>query len=111
MQIYVEQVAGVAVMSLAGSYDHRAQHELRQQMIGMIPDAPAPRVLVDLSELQTVDAAGLALVVGLGRELSARGGQLKLCAASSEVDEFLRISRIDRAYATYANRAAALASY
>lgn len=111
MQIYVEQIAGVAVLSLTGNYDHRAQHELRQQMIGMIPDSPSPRVLVDLSDLQTVDSASLALLISLGRELSSRGGHLKLCAPKNSVEEFLRISRIDRAYPTYEDRNRALASF
>lgn len=111
MQIHAERIAGVAVVSLCGTIDVRAPHELRERVLAAIPEQEPPQVLLDLGELEGVDSAALALIVGVGRALAGRGGSLKLCAPHAGVDAFLRLSRVDRAYETFANRDAALASF
>ncbi|MBL8899411.1 MAG: STAS domain-containing protein [Planctomycetes bacterium] len=111
MQIHAERVAGVAVVSLCGTIDLRAPHELRERVLAAVQAEEPPRLLLDLAELEGLDSAVLALVVAVGRTLAGRGGQLKLCAPHAGVEAFLRLSRVDRAYETFAERDAALASF
>lgn len=111
MQIHAQDIEGVSVLRLEGSIEPRAQQELRERLLASLPPEGAPRVVVDLEELEAVDAAGLALLIGFGRTVEGRGGRLALCAPNPGVDLFLRISRVDRAFATFVDRSAALASF
>jgi anti-anti-sigma factor len=111
MQIHAERIAGVAVVSLCGTIDARAPQELRERVLAALAGHEPPRVLLDLGELEGVDSSALALIVGVGRALADRGGLLKLCAPHAGVDGFLRLSRVDRAYETFADRDSALSSF
>ncbi|MBK9384505.1 MAG: STAS domain-containing protein [Planctomycetes bacterium] len=111
MQIHAERIDGIAVVSLCGTLDARAPHELRERVLAAIAEHEPPRVVLDLGELEGVDSAALGLIVGVGRALAERGGSLKLCAPHAGVDAFLRLSRVDRAYETFADRDTALSSF
>jgi anti-anti-sigma factor len=57
---------------------------------------PGVRVVIDLSRVDFIDAAGLSAVVGSVRRVRAVGGRAKICGASGQVHRSLELAGVYR---------------
>jgi anti-sigma B factor antagonist len=97
MQIHIEKVGEVAVVTLEAEYlDASVAEEFKRDM-GPLLEAN-PKVVFDMEPLQFVDSAGLGAILSCLRRLSAAGGDLKLCALSKPVRAVFEISRMHRIF-------------
>ena len=55
-----------------------------------------PGVVFDMTQLEFVDSSGLGAILSCVRQLSARGGELKLCGLSKGVRALLELVRMHR---------------
>jgi anti-sigma B factor antagonist len=86
-------VTFVAVLS--GVLDVTRSPDLREQLLRLVGPA-ASRLVLDLSQVTSVDVAGLAVLVGTGRRARLFGGSLRLAAVTAEVAAFVRAAGLDR---------------
>ena len=69
---------------------------VRKSLVGMIAQPRFRRLVLDLSDIDVLPSMAIALIVSLAARCRARGGELRLCSLSMEVDRVISRLRIDR---------------
>ncbi|WP_433334391.1 STAS domain-containing protein [Spirillospora sp. CA-294931] len=98
---------GRTVLALHGEMDVATAPDLREQLRRTLNPGIALLVL-DLSDVQFCDAAGLAVLVGTQRRASGLGITLRLAAPGRQVTKVLGLTGLDRCFAVHATVADAL---
>ncbi len=65
-------------------------------------------LVLDLSRLRFVDSSGLGAILSCLRQLSAKGGDLKLCGMTKQVRAVFELVRMHRIFDIYATQQEAL---
>jgi anti-sigma B factor antagonist len=95
------------VLALKGRLDALTALELKEEMAERV-DAGQVELVVDLSGVPFIDSSGLAALVSGLKAARQAGGSLKLAGLNEQALTVLRLTRLDRVFALYADRAAAL---
>jgi len=96
LTIDVERTGDVAVVRCAGRIVRgREVHTLRNAVIG---EKDSRIVVLDLTDVESVDAGGLNTLVSLHAWAVSRGVQLKLVNPSHFVHEMLTRTKLDRVF-------------
>lgn len=109
--IAVRRRPGHVLVTVSGEIDIATVAQLRDRLAG--PASGGRRVIVDLSRVSFIDAAGVGVLAGAAALATARGGSLRLAAASRQVRRVLTLTGLDRSIplaATVAEARSALRS-
>ncbi len=68
-------------------------------------------LILDLSRLRFIDSSGLGAILSCLRQLSAKGGDLKLCGMTKQVRAVFELVRMHRIFDIYATREGALQAF
>ncbi|GGQ13441.1 anti-anti-sigma factor [Actinomadura coerulea] len=86
---------GHTIIALHGDLDSAAAPALREHLIGVL--RPSGRLLIlDLGEVSSCDAAGLAVLVGLQHRAAGLGIIVRLGAANRQLTDLLHLTGLDR---------------
>lgn len=96
MRLEASQIDGLPVLTLWGEVDDLASAELKELALGLVRSGPESLVL-DMTGVDRVYAAGLAVLLHLQREALIRGTRLICCGVRPYIRELLRITMLDRA--------------
>jgi anti-sigma B factor antagonist len=109
LQIVQEQAKpGAAVIALTGKVMLGANTGAIEELIAALLAQGVRKIVVDLGGVTHIDSTGIGvLIASLGRVTQA-GGTLAMAGASGVVREGFRVTRLDRVFRFYADRAAAL---
>ena len=66
-------------------------------------------LVVDLSNVSFIDSSGIGALVGVLKKLGNRG-EVFVCGVGSEVQRMFQITRMNRVFTAYPDRAAAVAA-
>lgn len=69
--------------------------------------AGTSRLVIDLGKVEFIDSSGIGALVGLLKRIGNRG-EIVVCGLSDTVRQMFKITRMDRVFASYDDRAAAL---
>ena len=69
------------------------------------------RLVIDLSPLRFVDSSGLGAMLSCLRQLSAKGGDLKLCGMSKQVRSAFELVRMHRIFDIFGTREEAVRAF
>ncbi len=69
------------------------------------------RVVMDFSHLRFIDSSGLGAVLSCLRQLSAKGGDLKLCGMSKQVRSTFELVRMHRVFDIFPTREEAVRAF
>ncbi len=84
------------VIEAAGEVDLTTAPQLREELLAAVGDADKPGVIVDLSQVDFIDSAGLALLVEARKRLSPDGRTLSiLLAPGRQPERVLKLGRFD----------------
>ncbi|WP_131739677.1 STAS domain-containing protein [Actinomadura roseirufa] len=86
---------GHTIVALSGALDGAAAPALREHLIGALRHS-GRLLILDLGEVISADAAGLAVLVGTRRRAAGLGIALRLAAPGPQVDALLRATGLDR---------------
>jgi anti-sigma B factor antagonist len=89
--------SGRTVIQLNGGLDLAAAPELREQLIDVLHRG-TELLILDLSHVQSCDAAGLAVLIGTQRRAKLLGTKMRLLAPSIPVTQVLRSTGLDRSF-------------
>ncbi|WP_317443858.1 STAS domain-containing protein [Streptomyces collinus] len=84
---------GIHVLTVIGEIDHETGDTFRQALD--VPDAPRPRVVVDLGLVTFMDSSGINVLLTAHRALSDAGGWLRLARPDQSVRRVLHLVGID----------------
>jgi anti-anti-sigma factor len=68
----------------------------------------ADEIVVDLGDAEMMPASALAGLARVGKEVRARGGRLAVVCPRPTLERLLRLTLLDRVFAVYGSRDAAL---
>ncbi len=110
MNVTIEQIAGVTVVLLPG-------RDLDAGNAGEFKSAIAPvlkahsKMVFDLSQLRFIDSSGLGAFLSCLRQLSTKGGELKLCGLSNQVYQTFELVRMHRIFDIYSTKSEAVQAF
>ena len=96
------------IVRLRGALDIDAAPALREHLIGVLHRG-AGLLVLDLSQVLSCDASGLAVLIGTQRRAGALGVMVRLAAPSLPVTKILRSTGLDRSFTIYPDLSDALA--
>jgi anti-anti-sigma factor len=85
---------GYLVAALSGRLDSARAPAVREQLLRLLRPA-ASRLVLDLTLVSDIDAAGLAVLVGTERRARLLGGSLRLAAARPAVSMAVHAAGLD----------------
>jgi anti-anti-sigma factor len=91
MEVTTRIVGDVTVVVIVGSLDSNTAPQA-QRALDAVGTSPARKVAVDFSALDYVSSAGLRLLLGLSKQVSAKGGTLRTFGLNQSVREVFEIS-------------------
>ncbi|TYK51069.1 STAS domain-containing protein [Actinomadura decatromicini] len=86
---------GHTIIALSGTVDGAAAPALRAHLLGALRRS-GRLLILDLGEVASADAAGLAVLVGIRRRAAGLGIAVLLAAPGPQVAELLRVTGLDR---------------
>jgi anti-anti-sigma factor len=107
MQVSVESVGAVRVVSLVGRADSVTAPALGRQLTDLVWQAPTGLVL-DLSAVTYISSAGLSTLVTVLKVAEARGGSLVLCGLTVGVRQVFSLAGLLTRFVTADGRADAV---
>jgi len=69
------------------------------------------RLVIDMSSVQFVDSSGLGVILSCLRQVTERGGDLKVCGLSKGVRALFELVRMHKVVEIYNTREEALAAF
>jgi anti-sigma B factor antagonist len=110
MQIPVDKLGDVAVaMITVDELDASNTGELKRDMAPIL-DANT-KMVVDLSRLRFIDSSGMGAMLSCLRQVSSRGGDLKLCGMSKQVRSAFELVRMHRIFDVFGTRDEAVRAF
>jgi anti-sigma B factor antagonist len=97
-----------AVVSVAGEIDASTEQGLRDGLAAVLSEGVV-RVVVDLDGVGFMASAGIGILMGVRRLLSAGGGELVLASAHGDVAQVLDMTGVTNVIPVTANVADAVA--
>jgi anti-anti-sigma factor len=91
----VHRRPGHTIVALTGTLDDAAAPALREHLIGKLRHS-GRLLILDLREVASADAAGLAVLIGIQSRAARLGITLRLAAPGPQVAELLRATEFDR---------------
>lgn len=100
MEVLVERKENLAVVKVNGrALDAGNAPAFKEQMSSAI-EANA-RVVLDVSSLEFLDSSGLGVILSCLRQLTAKGGDMKLCGMTKPVRALFELVRMHRIIEVY----------
>ena len=94
----VRREGSTAIVSVAGELDLATAEGLRSRLSTVVAAKPPPeRLVLDLAELEFVDASGISALLHAQRALAARGGVTELRSPSRLVRRVVRVLQLEKA--------------
>src|SRR5882762_559974 len=96
------------LLSLKGEIDLHVSPSVTASLDGIIDKKPE-RLVVDLSDVTSIDSAGLAALIQAMQKVEAYGGKFLLAGLQETVRSIFEISRLDQVFQIFPDADAALA--
>ena len=110
MEVAVERVGDVAVAAVpVEELDASNVTEFKRDMAPILQ--AQTELILDLSRLRFVDSSGMGAILSCLRQLSAKGGDLKLCGMSRQVQTVFELVRMHRIFDIYATQEEAVRAF
>jgi anti-sigma B factor antagonist len=110
MDMTVEQIGDVAVVQVPGKDLDAANTGEFKATIAPLLKAHR-KIVLDLSQLRFVDSSGLGAFLSCLRQLSTKGGELKLCGLSNQVYQTFELVRMHRIFDIYSTKSEAVEAF
>jgi len=110
MEVAVEKVKDVAVVLVpVDELDASNVAEFKRDIASVLQ--AYSEVVLDLSRLRFVDSSGMGSILSCLRQLSAKGGDLKLCGMTRQVRAVFELVRMHRIFDIRATQEEAIGAF
>jgi len=106
----IEQNDGCAVVVFTGRITLGSSLSLVDSQVRSLISNGARKVLFDLSEVESVDSAGLGMLIYAYGSLASKGGTLRLCGVAPRVQSLLELTKMHTLLSIDATREESLAA-
>ena len=95
-------VAGALVVPMPRELDHHSSEEIHDNLELMLAGRGVRRVVLDFSETEFMDSAGIGMILGKYKRVKAFGGQVAVCGVSDRIMRIMAMSGICKIIPVYA---------
>lgn len=109
METRVEHTDQTSILTLSGRFDAHTAPQVREVLLQLLNEGHH-RILVDMATVNFVDSTGLSTLVSGMKRCRQAGGDLALAQLQQPVRIIFELTRLDKAFEIYPDRATAQAS-
>lgn len=111
MKTSSRNVNGVEIIKLEGKITIGAgDSQLRDVITNAVKDGKH-NILLDMSQVSTIDSSGIGELVGAYTTVTNRGGKLKLLHLPSKVSDLLQVTQLITVFEVYEDESQAVGSF
>jgi anti-sigma B factor antagonist len=111
MKASSRSVQDVEIISLQGKITIGSGDTQLREVINNAVNAGKTKVLLDLSQVTTIDSSGIGELVGSYTTVTNRGGKLKLLHLPAKLNELLHVTQLITVFEVYEDENEAIASF
>lgn len=111
MKATTRNVDGVEIISLQGKITIGSGDTQLREVIANAVSSGKTNVLLDLSQVTTIDSSGIGELVGSYTTVTNRGGKLKLLHLPAKLNELLHVTQLITVFEVYEDEKEAVASF
>jgi anti-anti-sigma factor len=100
----------VVIMQMPEQFNFDGAQTFRQELEPLL-ECHRPRIVIDCSQVQSIDGAGVEMMLRCLEEAMKRDGDVKLAALSSEAEVILELMRVARVFETFSTTDEAVRSF
>jgi anti-sigma B factor antagonist len=104
-------VGAVEIISLQGKITIGSGDTQLREVINNAVSGGKTNILLDLSQVTTIDSSGIGELVGSYTTVTNRGGKLKLLHLPAKLNELLHVTQLITVFEVYDNEQEAVASF
>jgi anti-sigma B factor antagonist len=104
-------VDGVEIISLQGKITIGAGDSQLREVITNAVNNGKNKILLDMSQVTTIDSSGIGELVGSYTTVTNRGGKLKLLHLPAKLNELLHVTQLITVFEVHENEQEALSSF
>ena len=104
-----ETTPTTGILALEGEIDLHRSEEIKETLRPLI-DQKTQRILIDLSGVNYIDSAGLAVFIETLQRVKSYGGRFAVFGLRESVRSIFEIARLDQVFQIFPDEAAAQAS-
>ncbi len=105
-----ERIGDATVVSIRTELDANTAQRAKEALDRLIAGGET-RLLVDLSNLDYIDSAGLSVLVSILKGARARGGDVRLFGVNDSIKMIFDLTRLSRVFRIFPDREEALSSF
>jgi anti-sigma B factor antagonist len=105
------QVGPVTIVDLRGNIGLGATRLMLRRTIHDLIESGRTKILLNLSQVDSVDSAGVGELVGAYVPVKTKGGELKILNPTKNVHRMMQITQLDRVFEVYTDEQMALQSF
>jgi len=105
------QVGPVTIVDLRGNIGLGATRLTFRRTIHDLIESGRTKILLNLSQVDSVDSAGVGELVGAYVPVKTKGGELKILNPTKNVHRMMQITQLDRVFEVYTDEQMALQSF
>jgi anti-anti-sigma factor len=102
---------GMTAIAIAGSVHCGAECTMLESEVNALVEEKQTRLILDLSDVSTMDSAAIGAVVRCFRKVKSVGGDLRLACAPAVIARILDQTKVNKIVPTFATVADAAASF
>ncbi len=91
-----EFINGTLTVHIGGAIDHHTAREARETADKAITDTGTKKLVLDLSEVEFMDSAGLGLILGRYTKMSDAGGTVTVKNPSNEILRIIKMAGVEK---------------
>lgn len=111
MKATSRSVGDVEIISLQGKITIGSGDTQLREVINNAVNAGKTKILLDLSQVTTIDSSGIGELVGSYTTVTNRGGKLRLLHLPTKLNELLHVTQLITVFEVYDNEKAAIESF
>ncbi len=104
-------VDGVEIISLQGKITIGAGDSQLREVISNAVNNGKNKILLDMSQVTTIDSSGIGELVGSYTTVTNRGGKLKLLHLPAKLNELLHVTQLITVFEVHENEQEAVSSF
>jgi len=104
-------VDGVEIISLQGKITIGAGDSQLREVITNAVNNGKTKILLDMSQVTTIDSSGIGELVGSYTTVTNRGGKLKLLHLPAKLNELLHVTQLITVFEVHENEQEAVSSF
>ena len=105
------QFGSITIVDLRGSIDlGEASLTLRRTIRDLVESART-KIILNLSQVNSMDSAGVGELAGAYVPVKSKGGELKFLNPTKKVHDMLKITQLDKVFEVYIDEQTAILSF